>query len=493
MPLQIFSASEAFDNMRNEVARWPRKPEQQARRLTGIAKPTFTPSFQLSKDDRIFTIGSCFARNIEAHLAQLGMNVAAADLSFPEHLRVSGPDGAALMNKFVVMSIENELRWALEPGASFPEETLWEVEPHRFKDPHLSGGLPPQSREHVLERRQLITDWFRTITQSRLVVITLGLAEAWYDRNYQTYFNMAPLPAIRKTRGGELELHLLSYDDILASLNRIHALLSEHLAADWKLLITVSPVAMGGTFSNRDALVANTYSKSVQRAAVEAFVRSHHNIDYFPSYESIVLSDRSLAYEEDQAHVASGAVRSNVIRMTRQYVDPEYAQNEDDSEARALDILQQAFAAEKNGDYSRALGLYEIAAEGSSDPDVLLRYGQCLLNMKQPMKSAEILKRAKLNGAGRLGVNRPLAKALYGSGQIAEAESVIAEALEKEPRRPGVLNLAAKIKFDLGKVAEARQLAMRSIDSKPDNVAAARLIEKCDASGAEFDRQISGT
>jgi len=485
VPLQVFSTSEAFDNIHDGMSLWPRKREQQERRLNGIAKPTYEPSFRLNKGDRIFTIGSCFARNIEAHLSQLGMNVAATDLKFPEHLSVRGPDGAALMNKFVVMSIENELRWALEPAASFPEQTLWEVAPGQFKDPHLSGGLPAQSREHVLERRRLITDWFKTIAQSRVVVITLGLAEAWYDKTCQTYFNMAPPPSVRNTRGEELELHLLSYDDILASLNRIHALLSEHLAADWKLLITVSPVAMGGTFSKRDALVANTYSKSVQRAAVEAFVRSHDNIDYFPSYESIVLSDRSLAYEEDQAHVASGAVRSNVIRMTRQYFDADYSGDESDAESRALDVLQQAFAAEKRGEHAEALALYEAAADGSNDPDVLLRYGQCLLSMSQSQKSAEILARAKINGAERLGVNAPLAKALFGAGQLAQAEIVIAEALDKEPQRPGLLNLAAKIKFKLGKLKEARQLAVRSMELKPNNVAGLRFSDQARTTSTE--------
>jgi tetratricopeptide (TPR) repeat protein len=79
-------------------------------------------------------------------------------------------------------------------------------------------------------------------------------------------------------------------------------------------------VPLHATFTTSDVAVANTYSKSVLRSVVEVLVAERANVEYFPSYESVTLTDRSLAYVDDQVHVAGGVVRFNVERMVRRYV-----------------------------------------------------------------------------------------------------------------------------------------------------------------------------
>ena len=87
------------------------------------------------------------------------------------------------------------------------------------------------------------------------------------------------------------------------------------------MILTVSPVPLTSTFTSADVAVANTYSKSVLRAAVEELIAERPRADYFPSYESVVLTERKLAWLDDQVHVSSEFVQFNVDRMIRRYVN----------------------------------------------------------------------------------------------------------------------------------------------------------------------------
>jgi hypothetical protein len=65
-----------------------------------------------------------------------------------------------------------------------------------------------------------------------------------------------------------------------------------------------------------DVIVANTYSKSVLRAAVSIFEKAHENVKYFPSYEMIINSKRDLAWRPDRIHVNPGMVDHIVNNFT---------------------------------------------------------------------------------------------------------------------------------------------------------------------------------
>src|SRR6201999_3175901 len=98
--------------------------------------------------------------------------------------------------------------------------------------------------------------------------------------------------------------------------------LARHGRPDLQILATVSPVALNSTFTGDDILLANTYMKSALRTAVEVFARSHERVDYFPSYESVTLSDHRRAWAEDEAHVTDEIVRRNVLLMLEAYGEP---------------------------------------------------------------------------------------------------------------------------------------------------------------------------
>lgn len=73
MPIEIRSAEDAFSGM-TKVARYP-SPKRDPQRYVPHPDVNHEPAFSISPSDKILTIGSCFARNIERALRHLNMNV----------------------------------------------------------------------------------------------------------------------------------------------------------------------------------------------------------------------------------------------------------------------------------------------------------------------------------------------------------------------------------------------------------------------------------
>ena len=86
-----------------------------------------------------------------------------------------------------------------------------------------------------------------------------------------------------------------------------------------RFLITTSPVPLGRTFTTQDALVANCHSKSLLRAVAQELAFSAADVDYFPSYESVVMTRSDLAWVDDLRHVRDDLVGRIIERVTRAY------------------------------------------------------------------------------------------------------------------------------------------------------------------------------
>ena len=64
----------------------------------------------------------------------------------------------------------------------------------------------------------------------------------------------------------------------------------------------------------------NVYSKACLRAAVEELYWKYDFIDYFPSYEMVVMSNPTLVWEPDHRHVKPEFVRRIMAAFVRHYV-----------------------------------------------------------------------------------------------------------------------------------------------------------------------------
>jgi tetratricopeptide (TPR) repeat protein len=328
MPILRLSSEDAQRNLKYRSARWP-DGRISNDRFGDVAEVAMEPRFRISREDKVFTMGSCFAREIEQRLAEMGFDVPMMAIQMtPEERGLSGRNANSIVNKYTVHSIANEMTWALdEPGIhrnsggeEVPlEKLLLDLNGDAWVDPHLKGSRYAGAFDSVANRRARIEQATRELASCRVIVITLGLVEAWFDHDTRLYLNGRPPPDTLSKYPSRFELHVLGYDDILEQLERIYGLLKEKGRPEFRMLVTVSPVPLAATFRGEDALCANTYSKSVQRAAVEAFRLSHDNVDYFPSYEIVTLTERRRAYWTDNIHVRPDIVSTIMERVVRGY------------------------------------------------------------------------------------------------------------------------------------------------------------------------------
>jgi hypothetical protein len=452
MPIQSFSSREAGRNMRaNPLSLWP-GGRRSGHRLEQIAEIAGAPSFRFSMEDKIMTIGSCFAREIEKALAAKGFDLPAMALQLSAEER-GGGTANEILNKYTVHSMANEIEWAFAPPAFDPADLFVTAGEGLWHDPHLVANMSPVTMEYAVERREKVYAIMRRLPECRVVVVTLGLAEAWFDTKIGAYLNVMPPQAALNAEPDRFRLDVLSYEDITEGVERLLGLLRRYGHPEHKVLLTVSPVPFKATMTGRDALAANTYSKSVQRAAAEAAVLRHDNVDYFPSYEIVTLTDRKIAYRVDNIHVNPEVVSEIMRRATRAYLPEEAAKDDEPAAAVAsqdpsrdpfttTSILSAAHAALDGKDYALAASHFSA---------LLYRGG-------------ENMRRAEMRDC-----YKGLLQALQAGNRTKEARRVCEEWLARDPENAGAAFMASKIMERDKQPQEALRLAARAVELQPEN------------------------
>lgn len=304
-------------NDSRDYTRWTAKPKTDSTRSAAARLrhegflPVMKPDFRIRRDDRLFAMGSCFARGIELVLKARGFHVESAASDFDNFEIIDNRKVTPLgfTNKYTTFSMLNELSWALDPDAAFPESSLVDLDAGTCIDPHINPTLKPVNRTGTIERRRIMTDVVRRIAGCRIVFLTLGLVEAWYDKQANVWLNSTPTPAMTALHPGRYEFAVTDYAANLANLEGLYKLLMQCGHPDLHIVVTVSPVPLNATFTGEDIVLANTYSKSTLRAIAGDWSRSHPNIQYFPSYEMVLNSDPALAWEDDLRHVRGAMTR----------------------------------------------------------------------------------------------------------------------------------------------------------------------------------------
>ncbi len=232
-----------------------------------------------------------------------------------------GVSALGFTNKYNTYSILNELRWALDPDAEFPRDSVVQLTNTTWYDPHTTPTLDFVSLEETLERRALIQAVTKRIQSCRAVIVTLGLAEVWRDVHADVFVNCTPIPSLFKTQPDRYEFHLTNFAENWANLEAIYRLLSHCGHADFHIVVTVSPVPLMNTFSTMDIVVANAWAKSLLRAVAQEWASAHPNVDYFPSYEIVQNSDRAAVWERDLRHVRGAGVQHIMDLFLKNYLE----------------------------------------------------------------------------------------------------------------------------------------------------------------------------
>lgn len=328
-PLLKLSAAEAFARRKdNPFGTWPTVDDPD-NRFAPLAAPHYKSSFTLAPGQKIITIGSCFARNIEQELVARGFDVPMQ--AFVVDKREWARDPTEILNNYVPGAVAPQIRWAFGLETYDLAAHAIEVAPGRYVDPYLAPASRAIPAAEILARRASLDALYRQLATSQAVIITLGYVEAWFDCRSGNYVNAPPPLSVARSAPDRFELHVLDYDRVRASLEDLFDLLDSVCPWDYRIILTVSPAPLHLTFTEDDVAVANTYSKSALRAAAGEICARRTNVDYFPSYESVTLSPRDAAYGPDQVHVNRQIVRFNMDRMLQRYLP-----GEDETDAAAI-------------------------------------------------------------------------------------------------------------------------------------------------------------
>jgi tetratricopeptide (TPR) repeat protein len=337
LTMATIDAEKAFaTSARNRAARWPNSNGNE-NRLFPDCRPKLKPKFQIARDARVFAIGSCFARNIEEYLVRLGIDVVSSSLEFPESEMLPGSRRNDLLVKYTPPSVLQELRFALDPESTFDDQLKFIV-PLRdgnTVDLTIPSWYSAVSQERAVERRRQINDLYAKIPTVDLVIITLGLVEAWYDRQGEGFICEPPSQQLMKEHPGRFAFVRLDFGQAKQYTQQCIDLIRQANPAI-KIVLTTSPVPLGRTFTGDDIIVANGYSKAVLRAVAGEISADDPMVDYYPSYEMVMLSDFSASWEADQRHVKDSRV-GDVVRTFIASYFPDASDGLADVRARYLE------------------------------------------------------------------------------------------------------------------------------------------------------------
>jgi hypothetical protein len=296
-------------SQQNPHAKWPVRHTEN--RLEPECWPGLRPGFAIRPGAKIFTIGSCFAREIETSLDRAGFDVPTR--RFVEEAGFAEDFGEEVLNKYTPPSVCQELAWTRRildrdgvVRAEDIEPFLLELNNGRVIDlQRRFADRFGSSRERVLAVRQQFFDLFKQAFDAQVVIITLGLVECWWDRKSGQYVEMSAALG-EHNDDDRFVFRRLDYPECHAFTAQSIELLNS--AGDKDILITTSPVPITRTFTADDVIVANSYSKSVLRAVAGKVAEDYPRVDYFPSYENVMLTRRPELWDDDLAHVEPACV-----------------------------------------------------------------------------------------------------------------------------------------------------------------------------------------
>jgi hypothetical protein len=310
IPLQQARDSAA----RNHSSRWMGR--KAPNRIEPECWPRWQPKHPLRPGSKVFTIGSCFARNIEHHLQTQGFDIPMLNIGWLEN----GEMISDYLNKYTAPAIYQELAWAhailnrddaVRDADVLP--LILETAPGRFLDMHIRGAGDTDFQT-TMKRRGAVYSVFREAFLSDSIVLTLGLCESVYDT--QTGLYVPPAPVLFDDRhGSRFEFEQLDHATCYKFTARSVELLTQD--SDRKILLTTSPIPLSRTFTKDDVIIANMYSKSVLRAVAGEIATKYEAVDYFPSFESVMLTKQNYVWADDLTHVSSPFVARIVARDSR--------------------------------------------------------------------------------------------------------------------------------------------------------------------------------
>jgi ABC-type polysaccharide/polyol phosphate transport system ATPase subunit len=317
--------------------------------------PVVRTRFQISKRARIATAGSCFAQHISATLRRFGFNYyltePAAEYGLTKEeaqRRMYDVYSARYGNIYTARQLLQLYQRAL--GRFVTSDIDWQRADGRYVDAFRplaepDGLVNPQTVAlHMIWHLNRVRELFENLD---VLVFTLGLTEAWRCVIDGAVYPVAPGVAGGTMDSSRYEFVNFTVSEVVNDLEQFLALLREHNPRA-QVILTVSPVPLIATYEPQHALVANTYSKSVLRAAAGEICARHKNCDYFPSYEIVTGNyARGIYFDSSLRTVTSEGVDHVMRLFLKHFAHESGAESVDPEIMRELSAVKEIYCDEE--------------------------------------------------------------------------------------------------------------------------------------------------
>lgn len=305
-------------------------PNQKYATAVSEKQITFPIVRLIDRDDKVFTMGSCFAEEIRLHLQNAGFTCVPRyrRIQFdPERISIDTLPDREHMNFYNTFTVLQQLQqitgqWTqdkddfwIAPKIS-KKVIAWEQRP-LYQDPYKRLVLAKTPEELHLAV-SIINDEMRSSFEGATAfVFTFGMAEVFRNKRNGKIVCQKPSYA----GGGGLDetvYHQSTVAENIESLRSIVRLIRER-KPEAPIFLTVSPVPLERTFGSSDIVAANCEGKSILRSAVGQVVRESEKVFYVPSYEYVSSMGLS-AFRQDGRHVLPEVVEKIVESFVQAHV-----------------------------------------------------------------------------------------------------------------------------------------------------------------------------
>ena len=280
----------------NAYQRWTR----------GVAEKYFTnfewalkKTFEINKNQKIVSLGSCFAQHIAKNLQTQGFSYLITeeppkdiqDKDYPFYSALYGNVYTLKQASQLIHRAKNNLFQVLNNDYWLNQQNNY-IDPFR---PNIFKNGFKSYEDLIVERKIHLDKTLKAFLEADILVLTLGLTEGWVEKNSGYILPVAPGVLSGEYDPQKYEFKNFLYAEGLEDFENFYVTLKS-INKNVKIIITVSPVMLSATFEDQHVWISSCYSKSCLRSIAEEVSNKHKDIYYFPSYEIITNPASSSSY-----------------------------------------------------------------------------------------------------------------------------------------------------------------------------------------------------